>query len=289
MVNIKIEVYISFISNSDYFVGSETTPIATREANAMQVRCMTARMLGILSCYIVKPAPGVEYTSEVEKPVDCYVKVLLVYLQSKSALQRLMAGLVIAEWAKLDEEVNACPELLKQRLHACLCEYVYFDEIAVSFTRLAQETRDFIAMMKHYKVPINVENDSVLTLEHIQQLTGNTTQQTLLKFKLKPKIQESLEERRKSIQGSVSQTSSDQCMLSVSTFAALSGATVMFKSLPEKLTPVVKPLMESIRKEKDEHLQKLAAQHLTRLLDQCRERTPCPNDKILANLCTFLR
>ncbi|KAB0793551.1 hypothetical protein PPYR_13171 [Photinus pyralis] len=272
-----------------YLGGSETTPLAVREANSMQVRCMAARMLGHLSCYIIKPAPGIDYSQNVEKPIDCYVKVLLVYLQSKSALQRLMAGLVIAEWAKLDKGTGECPILLRQRLHACLCEYVYFDEIAVSFTRLAQETKDFIAMMKHYKVPITVENDSVLTLEHIQQLTGPDTHVTLQKVKLKPKVQESLEERRRNIQGSVSQTSSDQFMLSVSTLAALSGAIVMFHSLPEKLTPVVKPLMESIRKEKDENLQKLTAEHLAQLLNQCRDRAPCPNDKILVNLCTFLR
>lgn len=63
----------------------------------------------------------------------------------------------------------------------------------------------------------------------------------------------------------------------------------MFRSLPDKLTPVVKPLMESIRRESDEQLQHLTAKHLAILLDQCRGRTPCPNDKILLNLCTFLR
>lgn len=63
----------------------------------------------------------------------------------------------------------------------------------------------------------------------------------------------------------------------------------MFKALPEKLTPVVKPLMESIRREADEQLQHIAAKHLAHLLDQCRLRNPCPNDKILTNLSTFLR
>lgn len=63
----------------------------------------------------------------------------------------------------------------------------------------------------------------------------------------------------------------------------------MFRSLPDKLTPVVKPLMESVRRENDEQLQQLTAKHLAQLLDQCRGRSPCPNDKILMNLCTFLR
>lgn len=199
-----------------WFVGgSETTPIAIREANVMRARCMAARMLGVLSCYVVKPAPGIEYTPEVESPIECYIKVLQAYLQSKSALQRMMTGLIIAEWAKLDSD-TPCPSSLKTRLHACLSECVYFDEIAVSFTRLLQETRDFLAMLKHYKIPINAEQyGSVLTLDQIQQLSGTETQQILAKVKLKQKVQESLEERRKSIQGSVSQTSSDQFMLSV--------------------------------------------------------------------------
>lgn len=175
-------------------------------------------MLGLLSRYVVKPAPGIDYTTGgIESPVDCYVRVLLVHLNSKSALQRTVTGLVIAEWAQKDDELKGCPETLKQRLHACLKECVYFDEIAVSFTRLAQETRDFLAMLKHYKVPVGVDNDGVLTLEHMQQLTGAETQRVLFACKLKQKVQESLEERRRGIQGAVSQTSSDQYMLSVST------------------------------------------------------------------------
>lgn len=47
--------------------------------------------------------------------------------------------------------------------------------------------------------------------------------------------------------------------------------------------------MESVRRESDEHLQALTAKNLAHLLEQCGGRTPCPNDKILVNLCTFLR
>lgn len=196
--------------------GSETTPLSTREANAMKVRCMAARMLGILSCYVIQKAPGVDYTKDMEIPLDCYIRILTVHLQSKSALQRMMAGLVIAEWASLDTE-TVCPEPLKQILHKCLLEYVYFDEIAANFTKLAQETKDFIAMMKHYKVPMKVNGDSVLTLDLMTELTGPEIQQLLIKFKLKQKILDTLEERRRSLHDSVMQTSQDQHMLRVST------------------------------------------------------------------------
>jgi TATA-binding protein-associated factor len=66
--------------------------------------------------------------------------VLLVHLQSKSALQRLVVGLVVAEWARLEPESARHPELTA-RLHQCLAESVYFDEIALSFTKLLQETK----------------------------------------------------------------------------------------------------------------------------------------------------
>lgn len=55
----------------------------------------------------------------------------------------------------------------------------------------------------------------VLTLEQIQQLSGPVAQQLLSGHRLKPKVFESLEERRKAIQGAVSQTSSDQMLLSI--------------------------------------------------------------------------
>lgn len=273
-----------------YVGGSETTPIATREKNVVRARCVASRMLGLLSCYIVQPAPGIVYTPETENPIDIYVKLLLSYINSKSALQRMVAGLVIVEWARIDSSTQEYPEALRTRLHQCLCECVYFDEIALSFTRLLQEARDFVAMLKHYKLPLDSETcGKVLTLEQIQQLSGPVAQQLLSGHRLKPKVFESLEERRKAIQGAVSQTSCDQMLLSISTQATLAGAVTMLKCLPEKLNPVIKPLMESIKKEENEQLQSLAADHLARLMDLCVERVPCPNSKIISNLCTFLR
>lgn len=56
----------------------------------------------------------------------------------------------------------------------------------------------------------------MLTLDQIQQLSGSVSQQLLANHKLKPKVAESLEDRRKAIQGSVSQTSYDQQFLTIS-------------------------------------------------------------------------
>lgn len=68
-------------------------------------------------------------------------------------------------------------------------------------------------MLRHYQVP--VQQTSLLTLEQISQLSGSTVQQTIVQSKLKPKTAETLEERRKAIQSSVSQTSLHQSSLAI--------------------------------------------------------------------------
>lgn len=70
--------------------------------------------------------------------------------------------------------------------------------------------------------------------------------------------------------------------------AALSGAVTELKSLPAKLNPVIKPLMESIKKEENEILQTISAEEVAHLIELCVDRSPCPNSKIVSNLCTFL-
>lgn len=74
-----------------------------------------------------------------------------------------------------------------------------------------------------------------------------------------------------------------------STQAILAGATVNMECLPEKLNPVVKPLMESIKREECQIIQQLSAQYLVKLLDLVRSRNPNPNNKIITNLCMLLK
>ncbi|KAJ2939738.1 hypothetical protein O0L34_g17931 [Tuta absoluta] len=98
-----------------------------------------------------------------------------------------------------------------------------------------------------------------------------------------------LEERRKSLQNLVTACSTEQNTLNVSVQAALAGACANLHALPEKLNPVVRPLMESIKKECSEELQANSAETLAVLLGQLAGREPCPNNKVLVNLKAFLR
>lgn len=82
-----------------YIGGIETVALNVRKANVVQARCRASRMLGLLSHYVVQPAPGVIYPSDVPSPAICYAKVLLAHLNSRSALQRTVVGLTMSHWA----------------------------------------------------------------------------------------------------------------------------------------------------------------------------------------------
>lgn len=109
------------------------------------------------------------------------------------------------------------------------------------------------------------------------------------KYSLKPKIVEVLEDRRKCLQNAHMTTSNEQNGLNISVQSALAGSVVCLQCLPDKLNPVIKPLMESIKREECQILQKLSATYLVLLLDQISNRTPCPNNKIVSNVCHLLK
>lgn len=82
-----------------YIGGIETVALNVRKANVVQARCRASRMLGLLSHYVVQPAPGVIYPADVPSPAVCYAKVLLAHLNSRSALQRTVVGFTMSHWA----------------------------------------------------------------------------------------------------------------------------------------------------------------------------------------------
>lgn len=62
-------------------------------------------------------------------------------------------------------------------------------------------------------------------------------------------------------------------------------AVINLQVLPEKLNPLVRPLMEAIKREENTLVQGYAASFIAKLLQQCAGRSPCPNPKIIKNLC----
>lgn len=126
-----------------------------REKGVTRARCLAASLLGLLSQYLVQPMPGLTYTAEMETPVECYAKLFMVHLSSRSSIQRTVVAMVMAEWAEQQQQHGegnelavVPPSFLMERLHHSLTECVYYDEIGVAYTRLLHDAKDFIATLK---------------------------------------------------------------------------------------------------------------------------------------------
>lgn len=279
-------------SETRYFIGgneSISDNHLIRERYVMRARCMAARFLGLLLNYLSKQVTEPVENSEQESLTEGISKILLFHLNSKSALQRIATGLVLTNWAKFEKE-NKCPLTVKKRCLECLNENIYYDEIALAFARLQQDCRAFISLLHHHKLSLDssFQPGNVLTIEQASLLTTTAYQSAISQSKLKPKILDNIEEKRKVLQKSIAQTSYDQAALNTTVQASLAGALITMQYLPEKLNPVIRPLMDSIKRESNEQLQKASASHLVMLLDICVNRTPSPNNKIIKNLIGFL-
>ncbi|EDM13191.1 similar to TBP-associated factor 172 (TAF-172) (TAF(II)170) (predicted) [Rattus norvegicus] len=273
----------------EYIAGADTImeDPATRDFVVMRARMMAAKLLGALCCCICDP--GVNMVNQEIKPAESLGQLLLFHLNSKSALQRISAALVICEWAALQKECKAVTLAVQPRLLDILSEHLYYDEIAVPFTRMQNECKQFISSLADAHIEVgNRVNNNVLTIDQANDLVTTLFNEVTSTFDLNPQVLQQLDSKRHQVQMTVAETNQEWQVLQlrVHTFAAC--AVVSLQQLPEKLNPIIKPLMETIKKEENTLVQNYAAQYIAKLLQQCTTRTPCPNSKVIKNLCSSL-
>ncbi|XP_012515118.1 PREDICTED: TATA-binding protein-associated factor 172 [Propithecus coquereli] len=273
----------------EYIAGADTSmeDPATRDFVVMRARMMAAKLLGALCCCICDP--GVNMVTQEIKPAESLGQLLLFHLNSKSALQRISVALVICEWAALQKECKAVTLAVQPRLLAILSEHLYYDEIAVPFTRMQNECKQLISSLADAHIEVgNRVNNNVLTIDQANDLVTTVFNEVTSSFDVNPQVLQQLDSKRLQVQMTVTETNQEWQVLQlrVHTFAAC--AVVSLQQLPEKLNPIIKPLMETIKKEENTLVQNYAAQCIAKLLQQCTTRTPCPNSKIIKNLCSSL-
>lgn len=96
---------------------------------------------------------------------------------------------------------------------------------------------------------------------------------------------QALESKRQQAQATVAETNGEWQQLHLRVHMLTACAVVNLQLLPDKLNPVVRPLMEAVKREENTLVQAYAASFVAKLLQQCCARSPCPNAKIVKNLC----
>ena len=122
--------------------------------------------------------------------------------------------------------------------------------------------------------------------EAVEQLVGPLTDRLLSQTKLKPKMLETIQQRRSSVVTTLEATQEEQTSLDLLILSCLAGAVAFIgpEALPDKLNPVIKPLMEAVKKQSNEAIQQTAARSLVRVLNSCVSRQSSPTEKVIKNL-----
>uniref|UniRef100_A0A6Q2Y175 BTAF1 RNA polymerase II, B-TFIID transcription factor-associated n=1 Tax=Esox lucius TaxID=8010 RepID=A0A6Q2Y175_ESOLU len=271
----------------EYIAGAETVtedPV-TRDYVVTRARLMAARLLGALCRCICDPQ--LNSLSQDIRPAESLGQLLLFHLNSKSALQRIAVALVLCEWAALQKECRVVSAMVQPRLLAILSEQLYYDEIAIPFTRMQNECKQLIALLADAHIDVcDRLNCNVFTIDQANELVTTVFAESTTGLNMKSKPFQPLDSKRQQAQSTVAETSVEwqQLHLRVHMFTAC--AVVNLQALPDKLNPVVRPLMEAAKREENTLVQGYAASFIAKLLQQCASRQPCPNSKIVKNLCT---
>lgn len=285
--------------DQQYYLGGPLAQHSTdeleRNINATKARCLCANLLGKLAGFIALPVPGFDYSKEPSTPVQMFAEKILVVNLKKSAFQNTAIGLVIMAWSNHHPEQvkEKAPDVLKSALWNYLSNssQMDFDETSQTWQQLQTDASDLLATLKYHKMRILVGTDTIPakpSMQNIGQLILHPLETDCKKNKIKPSRIETLLSRQSDIKVRFQRVESDIISLTTMTQSALAGALISLSFMPEKLNPVVKPLMESIKKEPIFQLQQLSAQKLVLLLDLCiQSHTPNPAEKVTRNLIHF--
>uniref|UniRef100_A0A8B9H6C5 B-TFIID TATA-box binding protein associated factor 1 n=1 Tax=Astyanax mexicanus TaxID=7994 RepID=A0A8B9H6C5_ASTMX len=271
----------------EYIGGADTITEdqGTRDYVVTRARLMAAKLLGALCRCICDPQLN-SSTQEI-RPAESLAQLLLFHLNSKSALQRIAVAMVLCEWAFVQKECEIVSSVVQPRLLAILSEQLYYDEIAIPFTRMQNECKQLISLLADAHIDVRERiNSSVFTIDQANELVTTIFSDATASLNLKSRQFQPLDSKRQQTCSTVVETNTEwqQLHLRVHTFTAC--AVVSLAALPEKLNPVVRPLMEAVKKEENTLVQGYAASKIAQLLQLCAGRTPCPNAKIVKNLCS---
>ncbi|UJR33862.1 hypothetical protein I4U23_021283 [Adineta vaga] len=266
----------STTNNQQYLAMGFTTchQEAPLEHDRAVSRCrrLTARLFGQLF---------VHYDQQQSHNVLNY---LTQHLNYRSAVQRMLVGMIASEWAKNLTDFSLNISALQERLIHSLNDTIYFDEIAPSFTKLK---RDFTSFMHECAKQNLCSQQSIASIElhsvdHVIELCDNVHSNI--------DSHPQLNGQKQNIRDEAQRIQIELETLSLRSTAYLASACVYWRFLGDQLNPLIRPMMDALKKESDPLIQDDIARAMAELIWQCTQRTttPNPNNKIVKNLCNYV-
>ncbi|KAH9948095.1 SNF2 chromatin remodeling protein [Amylocystis lapponica] len=247
---------------------------------------------------------------------DMFRPILMHYINSTSMLQKFLAAIIAEQWAReydrsappaappLIERSSLAAEISRQTL-VWLQEDppAAYHEMAFTLARIHGECYNLLqsfaydCKLPHSSIPaLGTEVDvtgtkpDCFTIETAQAAVGYMF--TKLKDSLgrtKKRELAIIKEKRLKVVTSIERYVEVKAQYDIRVSAAFAAAFVAFKNTPDKVSPIVKGVMNSIKNEENLDLQTHSAVAVASFVEFCVNRDLAqPPDKIVKNLCTFL-
>lgn len=209
---------------------------------------------------------------------DLFRPMLMHYIQSPSMLQKFLAAVIIEEWSHKYDEMPVLTEegqpqllvnisTLAMELSQEILRWLQADppvayhEMILSLSRIFNESNALLQSFMHdckvsqkaipflgSTIDIHGTEDGAFSLQTAQNVVGpifTSLKEGLGRTKKKELI--SLHEKRVRLEGSIQHYNSIKAQHDVRVSAAFSAAYVSLKLIPEKVSPIVKGIMNGIK------------------------------------------
>ncbi|KAI0059098.1 hypothetical protein BV25DRAFT_1901802 [Artomyces pyxidatus] len=246
---------------------------------------------------------------------DMFKPILLHYVDSSSMLQKVLTAVVAEEWATQFDALNptAPPLIESSSLAHELSDKTLawlqseppaaYHEMAFTLARIHGECHN---LLQSFAYDCKVSWASIPTLGTEIDLTGAkpgcfslaTAEASVgsMYSKLKESLGKTkkrelgiIGEKRKTVVASIERYKEVKAQHDIRVSAAFAAAYVSLKATPDKVSPIVKGIMNGIKNEENVDLQTRSAVAVASFIEFCAQHSLAqPPDKIVKNLCTFL-
>ncbi|KZV70640.1 SNF2 superfamily chromatin remodeling protein [Peniophora sp. CONT] len=247
---------------------------------------------------------------------EAFPPLLTHYAKSSSVLQRVLTAIITEQWARESEDASpsAAPLVETSQLARTMAELALevlqaepppaYYEMGAALHTLSVECRALLdGFHRDCKIPVGSipqlaahidlsgEDPNAFTLVTAEATVGQIFQSlktSLGRTQKKPLAV--LEEKRRAVAASIERYKTAKTSEhDVRVAAAFAAAFVALRSTPNKVSPIVKGIMNGIKMEENLHLQTRSAVAVARFIDFCAAHSLAqPPDKIVKNLSTFL-
>lgn len=251
---------------------------ATQDAAVFTARITAARALGNLLTV---------FSLETTKQTLLYLLAAVeTFVSSSSGLKIMSGSLVLHEWAKSCPNLQ-CPTDIVTLLQKVLSNQIVYDEVLYLHQRLQIDTQALVHLFAENDIDIlRGAKVTSYSLDMSSAIAGQLYNEscTNLPGRVLPLVQT----RQKQLVTTMTTMQNEYQKLHTRVLSSVAASLIALNKLTEKLNPIIRPIMDSVKKEEDPQLQRRTAVALAQLLTLCNGRAPCPNGKIVKNLCSFV-